>query len=896
MKLWSVVAAGAWVCLILVVELLGCSGAVRVDPYSSTGSEYPAANKYSLKIFPTVEFNLDSRAPVRRYTDFILKIRSLLNSGIINGIASMPASVLTGLARYGLLRINVASTQQFVVIVVIELNDLYVVGFHCNNVYHYLRFSETNPDGYADSERLFDATTTTFRLLPYDGNYGAGGRKVGLSRQRLIDALTIILNNPVDVYQLRPSFMVVAQMISEAARSGYVMKFVTDNYVLDKGAKATEEVKAVENGWSTMSKTVRKTKGNILPNHIVLIAGKWEVEKKMKCGVVVVVAWVCWILVVGADPPKRKPDDKQVNFTVDYDSTTAETYTEFIIQVRSLVSDGVGDWGIDRMPQAATLTGNRRLGLLRLENHEGNAITLVIRLTDLYVVGFHSNNSRVENFLYYFNDLEAEGNDSARLLGARPQRLGYESRYTTGLTGREDVRLGRVPLINAITTLYHRNGATGNWRNSLIVLVQMISEAARSNFMLDELAITLDKGDRGQGLPPDRLMMNAETCWDALSQALLNAQPNGDLKKDDKERIENRLNTLLEQGQKLEVNTVLDILAFGFLALVKVSTTNYSPQHRSRRSIAACATYDMPIAIMQQQEYSRNLNWVNEEEEEEEEEEITTNISGPNGLCLDVFGGKYHNGAELILWTCKSNNRHNQLWTFKKDGTIRSNNNWCLNPSSDSPSENTYIMIYECPQDPSGTRAVWELLQDGTLRNTRTGLVLTAKSYKQGAGVLTVDYDDKMLGQGWVASNYNLKPILTRVQWLPGRCLNVDSASNVVIGHCEGLIQENKWAIHWHRSITNIGRNGACLAYVPRYHPSIEGPVIVEECSASSRYQRWEITGDGGIKNTGTKLFLTVTKDEDGGNCEDGETTLIYFGTFEDFSMKSHKARPGVCF
>ncbi|KAJ4828727.1 hypothetical protein Tsubulata_033122 [Turnera subulata] len=577
----------------------------------------------------------------------------------------------------------------------------------------------------------------------------------------------------------------------------------------------------------------------------------------MKCGVVVVVAWVCWILVVGADPPKRKADDKPTvfeNFTVDYD-TTAETYTEFIIQVRSLVSAGVGDWGIDRMPQAAALTGNRRLGLLRLENHGGNAITLVIRLTDLYVVGFHSENPDVENVLYYFNDLEAEGNDAARLLGANPRSLGYQSSYTTGLTGRVRVPLGRVPLINAITNLYYRSGNTGDWRNSLLVLVQMISEPVRSNFLLGELAITFDKI-----LTPDNLMMGAENSWDAFSQAVLNAHPNGDLKEEDKKRIAKKLGIKLAE---LAVNTVRDILAFGFLALcVKVSTTN-SP-HRSPRSIT-CATFDAPIAIMQQQDYSRNTNWtVNEIEEEEE---TTTSISGPNGLCVDVFGGKYYNGAELILWTCKSNNKHNQLWTFKKDGTIRSNNNWCLNPSSDSPSANTYIMIYECPQDPSGTRAVWDLLQDGTLRNTRTKLVLTAKSDKQGAGVLTVDYDDKLLGQGWVASNYSLKPILTRVQWLPGLCLNVDSTSNVVIGHCEGLIQENKWAIHWHRSITNIGRNGACLTYRhPRYRESLREAIIVEECSASSPYQRWEITGGGGIKNMGTNRFLTVTKVEDGGN------------------------------
>ncbi|KAJ4850452.1 hypothetical protein Tsubulata_030393 [Turnera subulata] len=272
MKLWSVVAAGAWVCLTLLVVELGCSGAVRVDPYSST-----ATDKYSSNIFPTQDFNLDPRGSVRSYTNFIAKIRSLLNWGIINGIASMPPRVLTGIDRYGQLRINVASTQQFVVTVVIDLNDLYVVGFHCNNVYRYLTFSQAEPDKYGDSKGLFDSKTTTFVRLPYDGSYAAlGGRDVNLGRQPLINALTILLN-PADVYQLKPTFVVVIQMIPEAVRSGYVMNFVAANYASERGAKATEEVKAVENSWSTMSKTVRKTKGNELANPIVLIAGQWVV-------------------------------------------------------------------------------------------------------------------------------------------------------------------------------------------------------------------------------------------------------------------------------------------------------------------------------------------------------------------------------------------------------------------------------------------------------------------------------------------------------------------------------------------------------------------------------------------------------------------------------------------
>ncbi|KAJ4848534.1 hypothetical protein Tsubulata_027020 [Turnera subulata] len=336
MKLWSVVAAGAWVYLFLLVELLGSSGAVRIDPYSDPA---PANNNYSLKVFPRVDFYLDSGSPVRRYTDFILKIRSYLNWGIINGIASMQPKVLTGIARYGLLRIQVTNkVQQFWVTVVLDLNDLYVVGFHCNNVYYYLRSSEKNPTGYADSKELFVAGTI-FVNLPYDVRYdGLGGRKVDLGRQPLIDRLTILLNRPENLYQLAPTFVVVAQMISEAVRSGYVMNFVAQNYV-GRGAKPTLKVQAVENSWSTMSKIVRETRGNKLSKKVILIGGKWEVETLTEVQKDELVSLLKYV------PPKKTdfPHDGHHHLAISM-MNNAAAYLQHLITGLPLQQDHIYGW------------------------------------------------------------------------------------------------------------------------------------------------------------------------------------------------------------------------------------------------------------------------------------------------------------------------------------------------------------------------------------------------------------------------------------------------------------------------------------------------------------------------------------------------------------------------
>ncbi|KAJ4848535.1 hypothetical protein Tsubulata_027021 [Turnera subulata] len=559
-----------------------------------------------------------------------------------------------------------------------------------------------------------------------------------------------------------------------------------------------------------------------------------------KCGVVVIVALACWILVVGADAAKDLG-----RFNVD-DETDVESYQDFILRVRSLVS--VGEFlGIDRLSED-TLTGNSRWGLLRLENY-GNAITLVIDLNNLYVVGFHSENPGVENVLYYFTEVTFDGNEAPRFddhfPGAVTRSLEYSGSYTGGLRDRESVGLGRYPLMNAITTLYYRSGSPDNWMSSLIVVVQMISEAVRSNFVLHELGVGFD-----QNLPPDDLVMNAENSWGVLSRAVWNALPNGDLRQEDKNSIASKLKI------KDEINTFMDILMLGFLSVLarpkKEQNPTFPHHHHHSLNIRRSIIDDMPV--IQQQEVKE------------------IRIAGPKGLSVDVPNEEYHSGKEVFLWPCKYDNNPNQLWTFTKDGTIRSKN-FCLKAYGGCPSPN-YIMLYECPVNPIETFAHWELRQDGTIVHYLTGLVLTARSAKKGSlGTLTVDVDKKVPGQGWAASRdiSTLGPALARIEWLPaGGCLNMRSSSDerrVELGDCNvGSGLTNQWNIYWHRYIQNSKNEWACLGCKDPYLALCEdgSDIVVQSCCAGNPGQRWEITGDGGIKNPATGLFLTVVKKDSG--------------------------------
>nr|GEY53587.1 ribosome-inactivating protein [Tanacetum cinerariifolium] len=97
--------------------------------------------------------------------------------------------------------------------------------------------------------------------------------------------------------------------------------------------------------------------------------------------------------------------------------------------------------------------------------------------------------------------------------------------------------------------------------------------------------------------------------------------------------------------------------------------------------------------------------------------EPTTNIIGRDGQCVNVKENKYNNGDPIVLRACE-NAQRNQLWTFKSDGTIRSNGK-CLT------TDGNHIMIFDCdkavpPQalNPSSGFFImlWALYGDSTIR------------------------------------------------------------------------------------------------------------------------------------------------------------------------------------
>ncbi|KAJ4848853.1 hypothetical protein Tsubulata_013653 [Turnera subulata] len=239
-------------------------------------------------------------------------------------------------------------------------------------------------------------------------------------------------------------------------------------------------------------------------------------------------------------------------------------------------------------------------------------------------------------------------------------------------------------------------------------------------------------------------------------------------------------------------------------------------------------------------------------------------IRGPKGLCIDVPGGQYYDGAEVFLWLCVDKN---QQWTFEEDGTIRSSNNYyCLMPKNGCPvSPPNYLMISRCPNNPSGSSAQWsyERFFEGFILHEQTGLVLTAKSDVQGQrGALTVDVDKRLPGQGWVLDD---GPSLQRLESgaATGRCLTVESDGYTVgLGSCVNSTRNN-WEII---TFSSVGNNGKCLSCQDserRAIPCKDGSrVAARDCCVGLPSQRW-VNWDSRFVNLESGLYLTLDKSGD---------------------------------
>lgn len=511
-------------------------------------------------------------------------------------------------------------------------------------------------------------------------------------------------------------------------------------------------------------------------------------------------------------------DDKQNIFVYNNGATPNTTaYSRLIRELRSRLAIGtdVNGIAVTRDP-AVPIPLVDRFVQVQLENGGGDAvITVIIDTENVYVVGYLENRgaSTLRPTLHYLDDTPNE------LLQAFPSPqytqspLRFAGNYVS-LGNRENHDLGHGALNAAIGNLYYGQSQ----RIGLLVIIQMVSEAVRIRYIERRILRSMWENINFR---PDSLVITMENRWSDLSEQIQSAVW-GFL-------FPRPIQITNPSNQVVEIANVEDVLTVAALGLMLYYDCN-----------APRAIIRMPVPVAA-------------DEEQCPSGEPTTNIIGRDGQCVDVRDNQYNNGNPIILWAC-GNAQRNQLWTFKSDGTIRSNG-MCLTTYGYAPGN--YIMIYDC--DAAVREATqWTLYNAGTIMNPRSGLVIAAETSTQGT-VLTVAEDNNSSRQAWSAGKFT-QPTINYISGFQEMCLQANGANaRVWLANCViGTEPRQQWALYGDRTIRLYSDHTLCVT--SDGHESLDR-IILLKCQGWGN-QRWTFMADGTILNPNARLVMDVRESD----------------------------------
>ncbi|XP_010922360.1 ricin [Elaeis guineensis] len=533
-----------------------------------------------------------------------------------------------------------------------------------------------------------------------------------------------------------------------------------------------------------------------------------------------VATWVWWAAIVG--PAWVCTSTVEDKYTLRYNTVrfttvnaTRESYTQFMKDLRDQLASGDERYGIPVLRDPSTVPDSQRFLLVELSNWGEASVTLAVDVINAYVVAYQAGDQS-----YFFRDAPDVA-FSNLFTNTERQTLSFNSSYPAlqRVAGedRENIDLGILALEEAISSLHRTSSVQQNTQaRSLIVSIQMVSEAARFRYIEQRVRQSITSGGY-QTFRPDASMLSLENNWGALSTAIQESNQGVFCSPVQLQRP-NYTPVMVDSVTPI----IISNLAFMVFVCANQASSQFSPLIRSVVAEDDGDTCAHP--------------------------EPTTRISGRNGLCVDVRDGQYNDGNPIQLWPCKSNTDANQLWTLKRDGTIRSNGK-CLTTYGYSPG--SYVMIYDCTTAVTDATR-WEVWDNGTIINPRSALVLSAESGNSGT-TLTVETNIYASRQGWLASN-NTQPFVASIVGFMDLCLETDG-TGVWVGNCASNKVEQKWALYADGSIRPQQNQDRCLTS----NDLLQGTnITVVSCSPGSSGQRWVFTNDGTILNLKQGLVMDV--------------------------------------
>ncbi|KAK8526235.1 hypothetical protein V6N13_017287 [Hibiscus sabdariffa] len=538
--------------------------------------------------------------------------------------------------------------------------------------------------------------------------------------------------------------------------------------------------------------------------------------------VLLVVSWGCWASMVAAQNEQQLRALPTVSFTTE--GATRNSYLDFMINLYSALTDGADRSGeIPILPPAP-----QQYVQVRIFNG-AQGISFILNVSNANMLGYRpGGNGRS----YFFSDVPDDVRNDLFPQTIRerlPFSGSYESLEAVAGVHRREILLGiselslHVYYLRRITPLRLSNHPA--IARSLIVCTQMISEAVRlRNIQQQILAVAnpLTVGTYG-AFYPDDLTMEYQSRWEDISTAVQSATFG----------IFGTPVRLAYEGQELVLSTVREV----------VFTIAMMPL-RCRNPEANLQLLRLPTSLSM----AMTMRSIGVEDSSYICERVlapTSHILGQNGSCLDVYESRFIDNTQVILWPCGLN-QTNQLWTLAPDNTIRCGEK-CLTPNGTAPGSN--MVTFGCNEDSSDYNK-WEILSDGSIVNTESGLFLTAN----GTGSLLLEATSDGSKQAFYATN-NTTPPVTKLIGYEGKCLHA-CGDSVFLIRCKRNDTNQLWTIYADETIRPQKNAEKCL----KYGNLEDGTVNVDTCDGTST-ERWRFQSNGTIVHVETKLVMDVVVD-----------------------------------
>ncbi|XP_065865905.1 ribosome-inactivating protein cucurmosin-like [Euphorbia lathyris] len=237
----------------------------------------------------------------------------------------------------------------------------------------------------------------------------------------------------------------------------------------------------------------------------------------MKNMLIVLATWLFCNIAIGSclKTPINYPS---VTFTTHLASDGS--YRDLMSSLRRELDSGSKSHDIPILRKSSEITKANQYLLVNLINYESKFnVTLAITVVNVYVIGFKSGSNS-----FFLSDAPS---DATSLLfhGTKPQKLTVSTNYNI-LGDRSTVGLGIGPLRKAIDTLYSFNGAvTPAFKNSLLIVIQMVAEAGRFKYIQRQIENGLVEGYK-----PKSDTISLENSWAALSTQIQLSGTSGNFK------------------------------------------------------------------------------------------------------------------------------------------------------------------------------------------------------------------------------------------------------------------------------------------------------------------------------------------------------------------------------